>query len=139
MKWGEWTAVESRIEVARKMLPGNHMIGIQINKPDEAIDKARRNFHKTYFNEITTRKGFRALEMYKFEDFSKRRSIKSLIDKVDKDDYSHGSDAFVLSEVMGDIRLNFKQNFNLINKNNYFSSKDQFNIYKNNLRKWYRS
>ena len=139
MKWGEWTAKESRIDVAKKLIPGKHSIGLQINKPDEAIDKVRRNFHTTYFNEDTTKHGFKALEMYKFADITKRKTQRNIAEKVDKDDYSHGSDAFVLSEVMGGIN-NFEFQTDIYqrnSKNNSFTTRNRFDMHKGNI--WWRA
>lgn len=83
----DYTQKESRFDIVRKLLPGKHHVGKVVRKPEELIDKARRNFRFACFDKEKVRDGLSRLSLYKMKN-----------GKPFKDPSSHGSDAFTYSQ-----------------------------------------
>lgn len=92
---GESLSTETRIEVARRMLPGNCVVvnKTRHTKAEDLIDKARRSFERCRFDEIGCAEGLDRLQKY-----SRAKS-----GKPDKNEDSHGADAFTLAENLDDF------------------------------------
>ena len=91
---GESLSTETRIEVARRMLPGNSHVVTKTRhtKAEDMIDKARRSFERCRFDEVGCGVGLERLQRY-----SRAKS-----GKPDKNEDSHGADAFTLAENLDD-------------------------------------
>ena len=94
--FGEWMSEAPRIEIAKKILPGNTIPMPAMKKPLEAIDFARRSFSHCYFDSKQAGEGFQRLQLYHMQENGEKPNKK--------DPSSHGADAFVLAQ-------NFKDPF----------------------------
>jgi len=95
MYYREWMSKESRFEMARRILTGTVVPApFSQSNVKELIHNARTKFERCYFNEQQTRRGFQSLELY---------HLKEGGSKPEKDEASHGADAFILSENLTDF------------------------------------
>lgn len=88
----DFSSSKPRIEIARAMLPGRSLLAPQVRKPLDLIERARTTFQRCRFHDAHTRKGFDRLALY---------CMKGRVPNKNED--SHGADAFVLSETLDDF------------------------------------
>ena len=84
----EYMSLKPRIEVAQDLMPGISKCFPVFKDPNEGIDYAKRTWDQCYFDVLGTEVGFERLRNFK----------RKLNGKPDKNEDSHGADAFIIAE-----------------------------------------